>query len=53
MEDSIGSKMVQANLKIIKKAMKKSRGRKAGSGANKGDKKNNLTKTWSWDPMLA
>jgi hypothetical protein len=28
MEDSIGSKMVQANLKITKKAMKKSKSRK-------------------------
>jgi hypothetical protein len=45
MENNIGSKMVQANLKIIKKAMKKSRGGEAESGANKGNKKNYLTKT--------
>jgi hypothetical protein len=45
MEDSIGSKMVQANLKVTKKAMKKSRGEKAETGTNKGDKKNNLTRT--------
>jgi hypothetical protein len=45
MENNIGSKMVQANLKIVKKAMKKSRGGKAESGVNKGDKKNNLTRT--------
>jgi hypothetical protein len=33
--------------------MKKSKGGKAESGVNKGDKKNNLTRTWRWDPMLA
>jgi hypothetical protein len=45
MEDSIGSKMVQDNLKVTKKAMKKSRGGKAEIGTNKGDKKNNPTRT--------
>jgi hypothetical protein len=44
MEDIIRSKMVQANLKVTKKAMKKSRGGKVESGMNKGDKKNNLTR---------
>ena len=44
MKDSIGSKMVQANPKIIEKAMKKSRGRKTKSSTDKGDKKNNLTR---------
>ena len=53
MKDSIGSKMVQANPKITEKSMKKSRSRKAESSTDKGDKKNNLTRTWSWDPMLA
>jgi hypothetical protein len=53
MEDNIESKMVQANLKITKKVMKKTRGGKAESNMNKGDKKNNLTRTWSWDLMLA
>ena len=53
MKDNIGSKMVQANLKITEKSMKKSRSRKAKSSTDKGDKKNNLTRTWSWDPMLA
>jgi hypothetical protein len=52
-EDSIGSKMVQGNLKVTKKAMKKSRGGKAEPGTNEGDKKNNLTRTLSWDLMLA
>jgi hypothetical protein len=45
--------MVQGNLKVIKKAMKKSKGGKAESSTNKGNKKNNLTGTWSWDPVLA
>ena len=53
MEDNIESKMVQANPKITKESMKKSRSRKAESSTDKEDKKNNLTRTWSWDPMLA
>ena len=53
MEDGIGSKMVQANPKITEESMKKSRSRKAESSMDKGDKKNNLTRTWSWDSMLA
>ena len=44
MKDSIGSKMVQANPKIVKKLMKKSRSRKAESGIDKGEEKNNLTR---------
>ena len=44
MKDIIGSKMVQTHPKIIEKAMKKSRGRKAKTSTNKGDKKNNLTR---------
>jgi hypothetical protein len=53
MKDNIGSKMIQSNLKVTKEAMKKSRGGKTEFGMNEGDKKNNLTRTWSWDPMLA
>ena len=53
MEDGIGSKMVQTNPKIIEKLMKEGRSRKAKSSTDKGDKKNNLTRTWSRDPMLA
>ena len=52
-KDCIRSKMVQANPKIAEKLMKKSRGGKAKSSANERDKKNDLTKTWSRDPMLA
>ena len=49
----IRSKMVQANPKIAEKLMKKGRGGKAKSSANERDKKNDLTRTWSRDPMLA
>ena len=52
MKDSIGSKMVQTNPKIVEKSMKKGRSRKAESDMDKGDEKNNLTRTWSRDPML-
>ena len=45
MEDNIGSKMVQANPKITKKLMKKSRSRKVEPSRDKGYKKNNLTRT--------
>ena len=53
MKDSIGSKMIQANPKIAEELTKESRSRKAKSGMDKGDEKDNLTKTWSRDPMLA
>ena len=53
MKDCIRSKMVQANPKIAEKLMKKSRGRKAKSSTNERDKKDDLTRTWSRDLMLA
>ena len=53
MKDSIGGKMGKANPKIVEKSVKKSGSRKAESGTDKGDEKNNLTRTWSRDPMLA
>ena len=52
MEDGIGSKMVQADPKITEKSMKEGRSRKAKSSTDKGDEKNDLTRTWSRDPML-
>ena len=52
-KDCIGSKMIQANPKIVEKLMKKGGGRKAKSSTNEGDEKNDLTRTWSRDPMLA
>ena len=53
MKDNIGSKMIQTNPKIAEKLVKKSKSRKVESGTDKGDEKNNLTRTWSRDPMLA
>ena len=45
MEDDIGSKMVQNNPKITEKLMKEGGSRKAKSSTDKGDEKNNLTRT--------
>ena len=44
-KDCIGSKMIQANLKIAEKLMKKGRSRKAKSSTNEGDEKNDITRT--------
>ena len=44
-KDSIGSKMIQVNPKIIEKSMKEGGSRKAKSSIDKGDKKNDLTRT--------
>ena len=51
MKDSIRSEMVQANPKIVEKSMKKRRSGKAEPSTDKGDEKNDLTRTWSWDPI--
>ena len=45
MEDGIGGKMVQADPKITKKSMKAGGSRKAKSSTDKGDEKNDLTRT--------
>jgi hypothetical protein len=45
MEDNIGSKMVQGNLKVTKEAMKKSKGGKTEYDTKEGDKKKNLPRT--------
>ena len=45
MENGIGSKMVQTNPKITKKLMKEGESRKAKTGMDKGDEKDNLTRT--------
>ena len=52
-KDSTESKMIQANPKIAEKLMKEGGSRKAKSSTDEGDKKNDLTRTWSRDPMLA
>ena len=53
MKDSIGGKMVQGNPKIIKESMEDGRSGKVESNTNKGDKEDDLTRTWSRDLMLA
>ena len=45
--------MVQTNPKITKKLVKEGGSRKAKSGADKGNKKDNLTRTQSRNSMLA
>ena len=45
--------MVQTNPKITKKLMKEGGSRKAKTGADKGNEKDNLTRTWSRNPVLA
>ena len=45
MKGSIGSKIAQANPKIVEKSVKKSRSRKEETSKDKGDEKNNLTRT--------
>ena len=53
MKDNIGGKMVQGNPKIIKESMEEGRSGKAEPSMDKGDKEDDLTRTWSRDPMLA
>ena len=45
--------MVQTNPEITKKLMEEGGSRKAKSGADKGNKEDNLTRTQRWNPMLA
>ena len=45
--------MVQINPKITKKLMKEGGSRKAKSSPDKGNEKDNLTRTWSRNPVLA
>ena len=52
MKDNIGGKMVQSNPKIIKESMEEGKSGKVESSTNKGDKEDDITKTWSRDLML-
>ena len=52
MEDGIRSKMVQANPKVIEKPMKEGGSRKAKTGTDERDEKNDLPRTQSRNPML-
>jgi hypothetical protein len=45
--------VVQINAKIMKETMKESRSRQAEASSNERDKKNDLTRTRSRNPMLA
>jgi hypothetical protein len=53
MKDSVRSQVVQRNAEIMKETMKKSRSRKAEASSNERDKKDDLTRTRSRNPMLA
>jgi hypothetical protein len=53
MKDSVRSQVVQRNTKIMKETMKKSRSRQAEASSNERDKKDDLTRTRSRNPMLA
>jgi hypothetical protein len=53
MKDNIHSKVVQRDAKIMEETMKKGRSRQAKASSNKRDKKDDLTKTRSRNPMLA
>ena len=52
MEDSVWSKVVQRNAKIMEETMKKGRSRQAEASSNERDKKDDLTRTRSRNPML-
>jgi hypothetical protein len=53
MKDSIRSKVVQRDAKIMEETMKKGRSRQAEASLNERDKKDDLTKTRSRNLMLA
>jgi hypothetical protein len=53
MKDSVRSKVVQRNAKIMEETMKKGRSRQAEASSNERDKKDDLTRTRSRNPMWA
>jgi hypothetical protein len=52
MEDSIQSKVVQRNAKIMEETMKKGRSRQAEASSNERDKKDDFTRTKSRNLIL-
>jgi hypothetical protein len=53
MKDNVQSKVVLRNVKIMEETMKKGRSRQAEARSNERDKKDDLTRTRSRNPMLA
>jgi hypothetical protein len=53
MKDSVRSKVVQRDAEIMEETMKKGRSRQAEASSNERDKKDDLTRTRSRNPMLA
>jgi hypothetical protein len=53
MKDNVQSMVVQRNAKIMEKTMKKGRSRQVEASSNERDKKDDLTRTRSRNPMLA
>jgi hypothetical protein len=52
MEDSVQSKVVQRNAEIMEETMMKGRSRQAEASLKERDKKDDLTRTRSKNPML-
>jgi hypothetical protein len=52
MKHNVWGQMVQRKAKIMKETVKKNRSRKAEASSNERDKKDNLTRTRSCNPML-
>jgi hypothetical protein len=53
MKDNVWDQVIQRNTKIMKEAMKKSRSRQVEASSNERDKKDDLTRTRSRNPILA
>jgi polyhydroxyalkanoate synthesis regulator protein len=53
MKDNVWDQVIQRNTEIMKEAMKKSRSRQAEASSNERDKKDDLTRTRSRNPILA
>jgi hypothetical protein len=53
MKDNVRSQVVQRNAEIMEETMKKDRSKEAEASLNERDKKDDLTRTRSRNPMLA